>query len=138
VFLRAFSLLLKNLLLNEASIKATLISTTQTNCLASTTVKTISTGSSIFEPHEAQSKVFLLDLAPNMILPFFLSAALWFIQSTFLTQLSAQQMQFKQLSSFKPNELQALNIKLDYGYSPEPHKPSRREKIALKLTQITK
>jgi hypothetical protein len=45
---------------------------------------------------------------------------------------------FKQPNTFKPSELQALNIKLDYGTSPEPQRLSRREKIALKLTQITK
>jgi hypothetical protein len=45
---------------------------------------------------------------------------------------------FKQTNTFKPSEFQALNIKLDYGNSPEPQRLSRREKIALKLTQITK
>ena len=45
---------------------------------------------------------------------------------------------FNQLNTFKPNEFQALILKFDYGYSPEPYKPSRREKIALKLTQVTK
>jgi len=45
---------------------------------------------------------------------------------------------FKQQFTFKPSESQALNIRMDYGYSPEPQRLSRREKIALKLTQITK
>ena len=51
------------------------------------------------------------------------------------TQFSAM---FKQINTFKPSEFQALNIKLDYGTSPEPQRLSRGEKIALKLTQITK
>jgi hypothetical protein len=54
------------------------------------------------------------------------------------TQLVEQAIVFKQPNTFKPSELQALNIKLDYGTSPEPQRLSRREKIALKLTQITK
>ena len=53
------------------------------------------------------------------------------------TQLVEQAIVFKQPNTFKPSELQALNIKLDYGTSPEPQRLSRREKIALKLTQIT-
>jgi hypothetical protein len=54
------------------------------------------------------------------------------------TQRVSQAVLFKQPNMFKPSELQALNIKLDYGTSPEPQRLSRREKIALKLTQITK
>jgi hypothetical protein len=45
---------------------------------------------------------------------------------------------FKYFNTFKPSEFQALILKFDCGYSPEPYKPSRREKIALKLTQVTK
>jgi hypothetical protein len=54
------------------------------------------------------------------------------------TQLWQQTDVFKPASTFKHSEFQALNIKLDYGYSPEPQRVSRKEKIALKLTQITK
>jgi hypothetical protein len=46
--------------------------------------------------------------------------------------------EFNQYNTVKPSEFQALILKFDYGYSPEPHKPSRREKIALKLARITK
>jgi hypothetical protein len=73
-----------------------------------------------------------------MILPLFLSATLWLPLADFYTQFSQINPVFKQLPTFKPSEFQALNIKLDYGNSPEPQRLSRREKIALKLTQITK
>jgi hypothetical protein len=67
-----------------------------------------------------------------MIFPLLLSAAFWMPLASVYTQLTQQGL------AFKPGELQALNIKLDYGTSPEPQRLSRREKIALKLTQITK
>lgn len=73
-----------------------------------------------------------------MILPFLLTAAIWLPIAGFYTQLSQLSNLFKQEPTFKPSEFQALNIKLDYGNSPEPQRISRREKIALKLTQITK
>ena len=81
----------------------------------------------------------LNELAPsNMIFPLLLSAALWLPLGGVYTQLSQLNPVFKQQVTFKPSEFQALNIKLDYGTSPEPQRLSRREKIALKLTQITK
>ena len=80
-----------------------------------------------------------------MILPLLLSVSLWVPLGTFYTHLAEPEIAFTQLSAvfkqsntFKPSEFQALNIKLDYGNSPEPQRPSRREKIAFKLTQITK
>ena len=73
-----------------------------------------------------------------MIFPLFLSAAIWLPLAGVYTQLTQQGVVFKQTNTFKPCEFQALNIKLDYGTSPEPQGLSRREKIALKLTQITK
>ncbi len=80
-----------------------------------------------------------------MILPILLSASLWLSLGTVYTHLTAPEIAFtqlgavfKQTNAFKPSEFQALNIKLDYGTSPEPQRLSRREKIALKLTQITK
>lgn len=73
-----------------------------------------------------------------MILPFILTTAFWLPLAGVYTQLAQQAEPFKQASTFKPSEFQALNIKLDYGHSPEPQRLSRREKIALKLTQITK
>jgi hypothetical protein len=80
-----------------------------------------------------------------MILPMILSASLWLPLGTVYTHLAEpaiafkhQSSMFKQTNTFKPSEFQALNIKLDYGTSPEPQRLSRREKIALKLTQITK
>ena len=81
----------------------------------------------------------------SMILPILLSASLWVPLGAVYTQLVEQgnaftqlRNMFKQTNTFKPSEFQALNIKLDYGTSPEPQRLSRREKIALKLTQITK
>ena len=90
--------------------------------------------------------------AQSMILPFLLSASLWVPLGTVYTHLADPDIAFTQLGTvfkqqstmfkkqvtFKPSEFQALNIKLDYGTSPEPQRISRREKIALKLTQITK
>jgi len=73
-----------------------------------------------------------------MILSLFLSAAFWLPLADVYTQLGQLNPVFKQQVAFKPSEFQALNIKLDYGTSPEPQRLSRREKIALKLTQITK
>jgi hypothetical protein len=73
-----------------------------------------------------------------MILPFLLSAAFWLPLAAVYTQLSQPSPVFNQQAPLKPSEFQALNIKLDYGTSPEPQRLSRREKIALKLTQITK
>ncbi|MFM7003644.1 MAG: hypothetical protein ACKOXN_06825 [Limnohabitans sp.] len=73
-----------------------------------------------------------------MFFPFLLSASLWLPLGGVYTQLAQQPPVFKQQPTFKPNEFQALNIQLDYGSSPEPQRLSRREKIALKLTQITK
>ena len=93
-----------------------------------------------------------MKLVQAMILPILLSAWLWLPLSTVYTHLAdpeiaftqlgnvfkQQSTLFKQTNKFKPSEFQALNIKLDYGTSPEPQRLSRREKIALKLTQITK
>jgi hypothetical protein len=67
-----------------------------------------------------------------MIFPILLAASLWMPLTGVYTQ------QVSQAVLFKPNELQAVNIKLEYGTSPEPQRLSGREKIALKLTQITK
>ena len=73
-----------------------------------------------------------------MILPLLLYAALWLSHAGVYTQLAQLPPVFKQQARFKHSEFQALNIQLDYGSSPEPQRLSRREKIALKLTQITK
>jgi hypothetical protein len=73
-----------------------------------------------------------------MILPLFLSAAFWLPLTGVYTGLTQQGVMFKHPITFKRSEFQALNIKLDYGTSPEPQRLSRREKIALKLTQNTK
>ena len=73
-----------------------------------------------------------------MIFPLLLSAALWLPLAGVYTQLGQLDPVFKQQTAFKPSEFQALNIKLDYGTSPEPQRLNRRERIALKLTQITK
>jgi hypothetical protein len=74
-----------------------------------------------------------------MIMPILLSASLWLTLGSVNTHLAAPEIAFTQPSTvFKPSEFQALNIKLEFGTSPEPQRLSRREKIALKLTQITK
>ena len=67
-----------------------------------------------------------------MIFTILLAASLWMPLTGVYTQRVSQAV------LFKPNELQAVNIKLEYGTSPEPQRLSRREKIALKLKQITK
>jgi hypothetical protein len=76
--------------------------------------------------------------ATNMILPLLLSVSLWLPLAGVYLQLLEEGNVFKQSNTFKPSEFQALNIKLDYGNSPEPQRISRKEKLALKLTQITK
>ena len=76
--------------------------------------------------------------ASHMILPLLLSVSLWLPIAGVYTQLLQQTDVFKPSSAFKPSEFQAVNIKLDYGNSPEPQRVSRKEKLALKLTQITK
>ena len=73
-----------------------------------------------------------------MILPLLLSVSLWLPIAGVYTQLLQQTDVFKPSNTFKPSEFQALNIKLDYGNSPEPQRVSRKEKLALKLIQITK
>jgi hypothetical protein len=74
-----------------------------------------------------------------MILPLLvMSAALWLPIAGVHKQPSQLSTVFKHPKRFKPSEFQALNIRQDYGTSPEPQRLSRREKIALKLTQITK
>jgi hypothetical protein len=73
-----------------------------------------------------------------MILPLLIFASIWIPLTGISTQLVQQVIVFKQPNTSKPSEFQTLNIKLDYGTSPEPQRLSRREKIALELTQITK
>jgi hypothetical protein len=73
-----------------------------------------------------------------MLLSIFLSATLWLPALSLYTLITDHLDVFKHSHSFKPSELQASILKFDYGYSPEHHRPSRREKIALKLTQVTK
>lgn len=73
-----------------------------------------------------------------MILPLMLSTTLWLHLADAYTQLINLQPVFNPQTSFKPSESQALNIQLDYGNSPEPQRLSRREKITLKLTRITR
>ena len=104
------------------------------------------------EPGVAHSKDFCIEALQSMILPALIYASLWlplgavythlFEPEVAFTQLvnvfKHQSSMFKQTNTFKPSEFQALNIKLDYGTSPEPQRLSRREKIALKLTKITK
>ena len=72
-----------------------------------------------------------------MILTFLLSAALCLPLAGVYTQVAQLPNVFKQTSTFKRSEIDTLNIKLDYGYSAEPQRLSRKEKFALKLTQIT-
>jgi hypothetical protein len=54
-----------------------------------------------------------------MILPFLLSATFWLPLGGVYTQLAELPPLFKQQSTFKPSERQALNIRMDYGNSPE-------------------
>ena len=73
-----------------------------------------------------------------MILSFVLTALLWPPVTFFYSHFSEQILMIRLPNTFKPSEFQALSMKLDYGTSPEPQRLSRREKIALKLTQITR
>lgn len=73
-----------------------------------------------------------------MILPLLISLFIWMPIQGFYMEFKLPDALFKKSDMFKPNEFQALNIKLDYGNSPEPYRLSRKEKLALKLTQITK
>lgn len=73
-----------------------------------------------------------------MMLFLLLSTPHWQPLPSVYKQLLEQAYVFKQSNTFKPSEFQALNIKLDYGNSPEPRRVSRKEKLALKLTQITR
>ena len=81
----------------------------------------------------------------SMMLPLFLSVLPWLpmwsvytYPSDSVVAFTQLNVMFKQTKTFKHSEIQALNIKLDFGTSPEPQRLSSREKIALKLTQITK
>jgi hypothetical protein len=73
-----------------------------------------------------------------MLLPIFLSTTLWLPMSGLNTLKTDHVAVFNQFNTVKPSEFQALILNFDYGYAPEPYKPSRREKIALKLTKVTK
>jgi hypothetical protein len=73
-----------------------------------------------------------------MFLPFLLSALLWLPIAGATTQGPQLPSLFQQHPALKLSEFQALNIMMDFGSTPEPQRLSRREKIALKLTQITK
>ena len=80
-----------------------------------------------------------------MILPLLLSASLWVPLGTVythlaepeiaFTQLSAvfkhQSSLFKQTNTLKPSEFQALNIKLEFGTSPEPKDSVAEKKLLL-------
>lgn len=102
-------------------------------------VQTISAAGSRAEPRVAQSRVFGLNPShTRCFCPFYCLLHFGCPWGGVYTQLAQMMPVFKQQSTFKPSEFQALNIQLDYGHSPEPQRLSRREKIALKLTQITK
>jgi hypothetical protein len=73
-----------------------------------------------------------------MLLPVLLLTTLWLPISSLFIQKTDHVAVFNQFNNLKLSEFQASIIKFDYGNSPEPYKPSRREKIALKLTQVTK
>jgi hypothetical protein len=73
-----------------------------------------------------------------MFFPFLLFVALVSPLSSFCVQITESLTVLKHPHTFKPNELKTSILKFDYGYSPEIYILSRREKIALKLTQFTK
>ena len=71
-----------------------------------------------------------------MLIQLLIVAAFWLPFSGVYTHLDQLLIMFKQVPIFQPSEFEAINIKLDYGNSPEPRRLSRKEKFALKLSQI--
>jgi hypothetical protein len=61
----------------------------------------------------------------------------WLAQGLSLCRITVEFSAF-QTATHIPSEMQASNIKLNYGNSPETERLSRREKIVFKLTTITK
>jgi hypothetical protein len=72
-----------------------------------------------------------------MLVQLLIVLAIWLPFSGVYSQLDRLIIIFEQQPIFQHSEFEAMNIKLDYGNSPEPRRLSRKEKIALKLTQIT-
>ena len=80
-----------------------------------------------------------------MILPILLSASLWLPLGAVYTHLAEPEIaftqlvnvfkqqgsMFKQTKTFKPSEFQALNIKLEFGTSPEPKDSVAEKKLLL-------
>jgi hypothetical protein len=72
-----------------------------------------------------------------MLTQLLIVAAFYLPFSGVYTQLDRLIIIFKQQPIFQPSEWEAINIKLEYGNSPEPRRLSRKEKFARKLTQVT-
>jgi hypothetical protein len=72
-----------------------------------------------------------------MILPLILTTSLWFTEtaplSTFVIQTKTP---FKQSTSFNLTVEQAKTIKFEFGWSPEPRRLNRHERLALKLSAL--
>jgi hypothetical protein len=72
-----------------------------------------------------------------MILPLILTTSLWYIEaaplSTFVIQTKTP---FKQPTSFNPTVEQAKTIKFEFGWSPEPRRLNRHERLAVKLSAL--
>ncbi len=72
-----------------------------------------------------------------MLVQLLIVVVFWLPFSGVYLQFDQQIIIFKQQPIFQPSEFEAMNIKLDYGNSPEPRRLSRKEKFTLKLIQIT-
>ena len=72
-----------------------------------------------------------------MILPLILTTSLWSTEtaplSTFVIQTKTP---FKQSTSFNLTVDQAKTIKFEFGWSPEPRRLNRHERLALKLSAL--
>lgn len=101
------------------------------------TVKTISPDSSNGEPRGTQSTLFYSIKEVYMLIQLLIVIAFWLPFSGIYKQLDRLILIFKQQPHFQPSEFEAMNIKLDFGNSPEPRTLSRKEKFTLKLSQIT-
>jgi hypothetical protein len=72
-----------------------------------------------------------------MILPLILTTSLWLTETASVsTFVILTKSPFKQPTSFNPTVEQAKTIKFEFGWSPEPRRLNRHERLALKLSAL--
>ena len=74
---------------------------------------------------------------PKMILPLILTTHLWL--TTTPTAFGIELLnstRFKQSAAFLPTVDQAKSIRFEYGWSPEPRRLNRHERLAIKLSAL--